>query len=758
MQKSKILRIKDMHCASCVLTIEKNLSKLKGVKNVSVNYAFGKGEVTYDDKETSLDKIIQQIKKAGYTATTDAPEKMDHHKHKHDHNHNDHHDHATIENKKEIQKKLYKVIFGAIISTILVVLGLFVDLPYEGIVMLILTASILVYTGQEFFIRGVPALFRRARPNMDTLVALGVSAAFLYSSYSIFFTASKDEYFMDAAIIATFIMIGRYLEAKAKGSANKAIKKLLELSAKVAHKVIGKNKTKDIPIDQIEKGDELLVKPGEKIPTDGIITQGNATIDESMVTGESIPVEKSKGDQVIGATINSNIAFTMKAEKVGKETMLAQIIKLVEEAQMHKAPIQKLVDVISSYFVWGVLLIATATFTTWYLLGVGQSTALIYTVSVLIIACPCALGLATPISIVTGSGKGASLGILIKNSESLEKMHKITTIAFDKTGTITEGKPKVTDFIPYEIPEGSEEQFTINNTSPKDQEKYEKKLLEYMASIENKSEHPLAKAVLSYATKKNAKILDATDVKAIIGKGISGDVKGSKVLIGNESFLEENKVMRCAELDQEAEKLTNQGKTVLFVAIDFKERAIIAVQDIENTTSKQAVDLLHKRGIKTVMLTGDNMAVGQFIAKQVGIDKVFAEISPKDKTEKIKQLKAEGEFVAMVGDGINDAPALSTADVGIAIGTGSDIAIESGDIVIVKGDLLKAVEAIELSKATYRNIKQNLFWAFIYNSIGIPIAALGFLNPIYSAIAMSFSSISVVLNALRLKRFKTKST
>lgn len=755
MHESKIFRITDMNCGSCVLHIEKDVSAMKGVHEIAVNFASEKAEVSYDPDLVSPDDIVQQIRKAGYTA-----ELIEKDTSQGDHQDmdsgDDHSDHAQMESKKKVKNKLYKVIFGAVLSVLLLVMSFAIDLPSEGMLMLLITAAILLYTGREFFVRGIPPFILKGRPNMDTLVSLGVSAAFLYSSYIILFTAPPhEEYFMDAAIIATFIMFGRYLEAKAKGSASEAIKKLLELSAKVAHKVVGQNKTEDIPINQVQKGDELLVKPGEKIPVDGMIVEGQAVLDESMVTGESIPVDKKERDKVIGATVNGNTSFTMKAEKVGKETMLAQIVKLVEQAQMSKAPIQKLVDKVANYFVWVVILIAIATFTGWYLgMGLEPSRALIYTIAVLIIACPCALGLATPISIVVGSGKGASMGILIKKADSLEKIKKITTICFDKTGTITEGKPRVTDFVVYEVPEEAVSKFTLDDVSPAKKDQYETKLVQYIASLEHKSEHPLAKAVTDYSDKKGLDFLDVKNVEAVIGKGILGEIDNDEVIIGNKEFLESKNIIRCAELDEKAEKLSEDGKTVLFFAIGGKQRGILALQDKEKASSKRAIELLHKQGIKTIMMTGDNEKVAQAIAKEVGIDEVLAKVTPTDKTKKIRELREKGEFVAMVGDGINDAPALATADVGIAMGTGTDIAIESGDIVLVKGDLMKAVEAIELSRATLRNIKQNLFWAFIYNSVGIPIAALGLLNPIFSAGAMAFSSVSVVLNALRLKRFK----
>lgn len=753
--------ITDMNCASCVNHIKKDLSKTEGVHEANINFATGKAEIAYDSDKITPQDIINGIKKTGYTAHLS--EEMSGHNHdmsNHDEMNmtsgEDHSQHVSAENNLEIKKKLYKVIFGAVSSVILLLIGFSLDLPYEGLIMLVITAAILIYTGQEFFVRGMPSLFLKGRPNMDTLVSLGVGAAFLYSSYNVLFTSSPEEYFIDAGIISTFIMLGRYLEAKAKGSANEAIKKLLELSAKTAHRIIGEGETEEIPVEKIKVGDKLLVKPGEKIPVDGVISEGEAIIDESMVTGESIPVEKIDGDKVIGSTINSNTSFVMTAEKIGGDTVLSQMIKLVEQAQMHRAPIEKLVDIISNYFVWGVILISIATFFGWYLAGAGIAKAIIFTVAVLIIACPCALGLATPISIVVGSGKGASLGILIKKAESLEKMHKITAVCFDKTGTITEGKPTLTDFIIYEVPEESYKAFEIEKLSPSENKKYTEKVIQYLASVEHDSEHPLGKAVVLYAHEKKISLLKAKNIKAETGKGILGKINETEILIGTQEFLTDKKIMRCADLDKDANRFSEEGKTVLFFAIDGKQRGILALQDVEKESSKEAVRLLKDKNIETIMLTGDNEKVANEIAKRVGISRVIAKVMPEQKTKIIKDLKENNKFVAMVGDGINDAPALALADVGVAMGTGTDIAIESGDIVLVKGDLLKAVVAIELSKATFRNIKQNLFWAFIYNMIGIPVAAFGLLNPMISAGAMAFSSISVVLNALRLKRFKVQ--
>jgi P-type Cu+ transporter len=790
---TKNFSITDMTCASCVAHIEGDVGKMDGVHHITVNFATNKAEVMWDADTTSAEKIIAQVKKTGYTAKLlddESPDdkegsshkgmdhsKMDHSKMDHG---EDHSRHAGAESDAETSSKKYKVIYGTLVSILLTGL-IFIEVQNKGFIMLLLTLSVLLYTGKEFFIRGIPPFVKKGRPNMDTLVAIGVSAAFLYSGYNVLFTTSHEEYFMDASIIATFIMLGRFLEARAKGQASSAIKKLLELGAKVAHKVTGKNTTEDIPVDQIQVNYKLLVKPGEKIPTDGVIVNGSATIsmgsslkeaskvvplkshaptfdtslssatsprssdrplqnailatiDESMVTGESIPVDKSIGDKVIGATVNGNTVITIEATKVGKETMLSQMVKLVEQAQMSKAPIQKLVDIVSSYFVWVVIGIAIITFSSWFQITGDLSRSLIVTVAVLIIACPCALGLATPISIVVGSGKGASLGILLKKAEALEKIHKVTAIAFDKTGTITKGHPEVQVFA-----------VTPGQT--------ERDILSKAGSLEKQSEHPLAKSVVNYIEGQKTELQDVKNFKAVTGKGVEGQIDGATYHMGSTSYMESLGI-DLGSVGEQADALHEKGQTVLFFSNDKEILGYFGVQDGLKETSKKAIQLLHERGITTIMMTGDNHKVAKSIAKQVGIDEVLAEVSPEDKVQKVKDLQEGGKVVAMVGDGINDSPALAQADVGIAMGTGTDIAIEAGDVVLVKGDLLKAVEAMQLSEATLRNIKQNLFWAFIYNSVGIPVAAFGLLNPIFSAGAMAFSSISVVLNALRLRWFK----
>jgi P-type Cu+ transporter len=727
MNKTIQLRITGMTCASCVLHIETDLKKLKGVKEATVNLPLRAGSVTFDPHQMPEKDILSAVKKAGYKAVVEEEHAG--------HDMGDHAGHVQAEDRAHLRERLSQLIVSAVLSAVVLTLGFVWKVEYGMQIMMGLSLAILIYSGRGFFLRGIPDLLK-GRPQMDTLVALGVGAAFIYSSYLTLFTMQEKEYFMDVAIITTFILLGRYLEARAKGKAGDAIRKLLELSAKVAHR-IGKNgKIEDIQPDLIHKGDLLRVKPGEKIPTDGEIVEGSATIDESMVTGESIPVDKAEGAKIIGATINGNTSFVMRATGVGKDTLLSKIIQMVQTAQMSKAPIQKLVDKVAGYFVWGVIAIGTATFVGWTIVG-SPTQALLPTVAVLIIACPCALGLATPISIVVGSGKGAQLGILIKKPESLEKAHKVTAICFDKTGTITKGHPEV-------------KTFECLNGEKTD-------ALRLALALETHSEHPLARSVTDFI-KKNKDIGDPAEVahfKNLAGLGVEGKIGAKSYAMGSHKLMEKIKV-----LDPKSEKqikaLQAKGQTVLALSDGKSVLALFGVQDGIKESSKAAIEQLHRRHIKTVMITGDHKTVAEAIAKEVGIDEVYSEVAPDQKASIVAKLEKEGYFVAMAGDGINDSPALAEADLGIAMGTGTDVAIETGDLVLVKGDLEKAVEAIELSRATLRNIKQNLFWAFIYNSIGIPLAALGFLTPAFSAGAMAFSSISVVLNALRLKRFKIK--
>lgn len=726
MNKTIKLTINGMTCASCVLHVESDLKKLKGVEDAIVNLPLKSGSVTFNPDQITEKEIIDAVKKAGYKASVSGESQDNEMK---DHNH------AEMEEKAYVKARFNKLLVSFILSIIILTLGFVWKIDKGMEIMMMLSLVIIMFSGRDFFLRGIPDLLK-GRPAMDTLVALGIGAAFIYSSYLTLFTSAHEEYFMDVAIITTFILLGRYLEARAKGKAGGAIRKLLELSAKVAHRLNEKGEMEDIPIDKIKEGDLLRVKPGEKIPTDGVITEGSGTLDESMVTGESIPVDKNEGDNVIGATINGNTSLVIQATKVGSETTLSQIIKMVQDAQMHKAPIQKLVDIVAGYFVWGVMTIATITFIGWMVIGDGElAAAFAPTVAVLIIACPCALGLATPISIIVGSGKGAQMGVLIKKPESLEKTHKITAIGFDKTGTITKGKPEVQEF---KVLNGDKKQALI-----------------LALALEEHSEHPLAKSVIQYV-QKNGELKDpakVTEFKAMTGLGLKGKVDGHEFHFGSSRYMDELKVLNPAN-KKEIDSMQEKGYTVLCLADSKQILALFGVQDGVKASSKEAIAQLKKLHIKTVMITGDNEKVANAIAKEVGIDEVHSGVAPDKKADIVGELQKDGYFVAMAGDGINDSPALAKADVGIAMGTGTDVAIETGDLVLVKGDLKKAVTAIKLSRATLANIKQNLFWAFIYNSIGIPLAALGFLSPSLSAAAMSFSSVSVVLNALRLKRFK----
>jgi len=744
--KKTQLNIEGMTCASCVAHIESDLKKKPGIKDARVNFAMEQTQVEFDESQITEQEIMETIKKTGYKASPVhgndvekgddmSHENMDHSQMEHGGGH-DHSAHAAAESEQHIKQRLQKTVFAGILSVIILFLTFVIEITNGGFIMMLLSIGVL-YAGREFFKVGFPSLLR-ARPDMDTLVALGTSAAFLYSAYNTLFVPEGVEYFMDVGIIITFILLGRYLEARAKGKASEAIKKLLQLSAKVAHRVVSDDKVEDVSVDKVQKGDLLLVKPGEKIPVDGKIIKGSATVDESMVTGESIPVDKKTNDLVIGATINGNQTFTMEATKVGSETVLAHIVKMVQEAQMSRAPIQKLVDQVSKYFTWTVIVIAILTFTGWISMSVGFATALIYTVAVLIIACPCALGLATPISIVVGTGRGAGLGILIKNAESLEKMHKITAIAFDKTGTITKGHPEVQEWV------------ASSKSSERD--------LAFAYVLESQSEHPLARSIVNWFQEagKNSTAETLDDIEAVTGRGIQG--KKDKVIyrVGSIAFLKDSSVILNENVLNKVEEYARRGHTIIGFAKDFEFMGFFAVQDGIKESSMEAIKSLQNKGIRTIMLTGDNQSVAEEIGKQVGIDEVRAEVMPEDKVRVIKELQDKGDFVAMVGDGINDSPALAQANVGIAMGTGTDVAVESSDVVLVKGDLMKAVEAIYLSEATLRNIKQNLFWAFIYNTVGIPIAAFGFLNPAFSALAMAFSSVSVVLNALRLRGGKIR--
>jgi P-type Cu+ transporter len=735
------LKIIGMDNPHCVSTIAGGLEGLKGITSKEL-LVTENATISYDTSLTSLDEIKKTIKDLGYTPLDEGTSL----------------DTEKIERENEINNLKNRTFIAIGLSIPLLFLAMIahllkIPLPSfvisnMALIQLLLATPVLI-AGSLFYSRGILALLKTKTATMDTLVAIGTGTAYIYSlviSYFIWtgregYTA-HDLYFEVAALLIAFILLGKFLEAIAKGKTSEAIKKLMGLQAKTAIVIRG-NKEIEVPIEEVKVGDVIVVKPGQKIPVDGVIVGGHSSVDESMITGESIPVEKKKGDLVIGATINKTGSFNFKATKVGSETALAQIIKLVEDAQGSKAPIQKLADTISAYFVPIVLGIAVLSFLVWYFLGFGLPFALTIFVAVVIIACPCALGLATPTAIMVGTGKGAENGILIKSAEALQKAEKIDTVIFDKTGTLTKGKPEVTDV-------KSLKGFT------------EKIVLQYAAIAEKKSEHPLGEAIVKEAKRKKIKLNDPSSFKSITGKGLEANYRGKNILLGNRKLMSERKVSTIS-IEEELKLLENEGKTAMIVAINKKLAGIVAVADTLKENSIEAVQQLHDLGKEVFMITGDNARTANAIAREVGIDKVLAEVLPENKAKEVIKLQKEGKKVAMVGDGINDAPALAQADIGIAIGSGTDVAIESGDIVLIKEDLRDVGRAMDLSKFTMRKIKQNLFWAFFYNSAGIPIAAgvlyplTGWLlSPIIAGAAMAFSSVSVVSNSLLMKRWKPK--
>lgn len=728
----KTYAISGMHCASCVKIIEDTLKEVKGVKNAVVNLATNKATVEHDENVND-DKIISAVSSVGYKAKLRESEE-------------ENLDLEKLQKQKELKKLLIKVsaslFFGALILWgSFPIISTTSPLFLKNIFLQFVLASIVQFwAGADFYKATIPALKHRTA-NMDTLVAIGTTVAYIFSVFVTFFPklfGMKElmPYFDVSTIVIALILLGRYLEARAKLGTGEAIKKLIGLAAKKA-RIIKNGSEIEVNISEVKIGDLIRVRPGEKIPVDGEITEGESGIDESMVTGESLPKDKTKGDKVIGATINKTGSFVFRAEKVGAETMLSRIIKMVEDAQGSKAPIQRLADLISSYFVPCVIILAILTFVFWYVVGSEPSFihAMLNMVAVLVIACPCAMGLATPTAIMVGTGLGASRGILIRDAESLETAHKINAVIFDKTGTITIGKPKVTDFL---------------SSASSDK----KRILDLVFSIEDISEHSLSDAIATYAKENNAKKLEVKNFKAISGAGVKGEVYGENVLIGTKKLMTDEKVGNINGFDKKVEELLGSAKTIAYVSIEKQVVGLFAISDEIKESARSAISKLRKMKIETIMLTGDNNKTAKVVGDKVGVDKVIAEVLPEDKEKEVKKLQAAGKIVAMVGDGINDAPALAQADVGIAMGTGTDVAIEAADITLVNRDLNSVANAINLSKKTMRTIKLNLFWAFGYNVILIPVAIAGFLNPIFASMAMALSSVSVVSNSLLLKRVK----
>lgn len=804
-----IVSISGMHCASCAHTIEKNVKKIKGVKNINVNFASEKAYIEHNEnvKKEEIDRVIKDsgygvarelsvlklkvigmdnphcigiigsaleklkgvkekellmnekatikfdpsittkeniqktIEDAGYKNIEEKEELIDVEKR---------------EREKEIRNTKIRTIIAFVFGIPLLYISMLSNyfnlylpeiIKQNTIVIQFILSTIIILAGFQFYTRGIRSVIKAKTANMDTLVAIGTGTAYIYSLIvAILLLMNKikegELYFEVAGLLIAFILLGRYLEAVTKGKTSEAIKKLLKLKAKTAI-VIRNNKEMEIPIGEVRLDDIILVKPGQKIPVDGIVIEGHSSVDESMISGESIPVEKSKDDKVIGATINKTGAFKFKATAIGDKTVLAQIIKLVEEAQGSKAPIQELADKISGIFVPTVAGIAVISFIVWFLLGYPINFDLSIFVAVLIIACPCALGLATPTAVMVGTGLGAENGILFKKASALQKSYEVNTIVFDKTGTLTRGKPEVTDII------------SLDGTNNDD-------IIKYAAIAEKRSEHPLAEAILNKAKYEKLKIPDAKSFNSITGSGVEAYYSSKKIWLGNRRLMLDKKIS-MSKTEELIEKLEHGGKTVMILAINRKLIGLIAVADTLKKDSKEAILELKKMGKRIIMITGDNERTGKAIGKQLGIDNVLSEILPKDKANEIKKLQKKGYKVAMVGDGINDAPAITQADIGIAIGSGTDIAIESGDIILMKDNIKDVVYTLRISKKSINKIKQNLFWAFIYNTLGIPIAAgilypfTGLLlNPIIAGAAMAMSSVSVVSNSLLLKLTKLK--
>jgi Cu+-exporting ATPase len=728
--------VEGMTCASCVARVEKSIKKIEGIKNVSVNLATEKATFEFEEGKVNVKDVADMVEEAGYKMdVSSSKEKIKEEK-----------DDEISDYHRTLQKEL---IFAAILTVPILLLSmgsmwsgfhnlLPVSPDYLNKVLLILTTPVVFISGKRFY-KIFWSNLKHFTADMNSLVAVGTAAAYGFSIFITLFPALilkpgeiPHVYFDTTAVIITLILMGRWLESRAKAKTNTAVKKLISLKPKTAVLKSGETEI-EVNIENLKLGDIVIVKPGGKIPADGTIVQGSSVIDESMVTGESIPVEKSVGTKVIGGTINKTGSFQFEISAIGDNSVLGQIIKMVEEAQGSKAPIQNLADKVAAIFVPAVIVIAAITFILWIITGGGFNSALINFVAVLIIACPCALGLATPTAIMVGTGKGARSGILIKNGESLEISHKITTVILDKTGTITKGEPHVSEII-----------FDGIN---------EDRIIQIAASVENKSEHPIAKAVVNYARSKNIPLLETASFKSITGKGIISTLNGNTIVVGNKKLMQDYSIAND-RLTKKTDELLSKGKTLVYVGIDKILKGVIAIDDPVKNSSKEAIRELKEMGIKTVMITGDNKKTAEIIADNVEVDSFEAEVMPDEKAKAVSKYQKGNETVAMVGDGINDAPALAQSDVGIAIGSGTDIAIETGSIVLISGDLKGVVSAIKLSKQTIKTIKQNLFWAFIYNSLGIPLAALGILNPMFAALAMSLSSVSVISNSLRLKNFR----
>ncbi|MGG3210927.1 heavy metal translocating P-type ATPase [Geobacillus stearothermophilus] len=722
------LDIEGMTCAACATRIEKGLNRMEGVTSAAVNLATNSAVVEYKEGVASVEEILEKIKKIGYKGQIRNEEQDD-----------------AGRKEERLKQKQRQLAISIILSlpllyTMLAHMPFDMGLPMPKLLMnpwfqLLFATPVQFYIGGPFYVGAYRAL-RNKSANMDVLVALGTSAAYVYSLYEALRTLGNPQYmprlyFETSAVLITLVLVGKYVEALAKGRTTEAISKLLSLQAKEAT-VIRHGEERKVPLEEVVIGDTIVVKPGEKIPVDGTVIAGASSVDESMITGESIPVDKKEGDYVIGATMNTNGVLTIRAEKVGKDTALANIIKIVEEAQGSKAPIQRMADVISGIFVPIVVGIAVVSFLIWYFfVAPGDlAKALEVAIAVLVIACPCALGLATPTSIMVGTGKGAEQGILFKGGEYLERTHQINAVLLDKTGTVTKGKPEVTDVLAFR-----------------------EDMLDYAVSAESASEHPLAHAIVEYGKKQAISLKPLEHFSAITGHGIEAVIDGKSILIGTRKLMKERSVAISVHEDKMVE-LEKQGKTVMLVAIDGQLAGIIAVADTVKESSKEAIQTLKQMGIDVYMATGDNQRTAEAIANEVGIEHVYAEVLPEDKANIVEELQKQGKRVAMVGDGINDAPALAKADIGMAIGTGADVAIETADVTLVGGDLRHIPKAIELSRQTMKNIRQNLFWALFYNTIGIPVAAFGLLEPWIAGAAMAFSSVSVVTNALRLKRVK----